>query len=77
MSQRTRILSQIAGFRGWKVSDSWWESASGERVEAVRGFEVPVEAILVLRMARRWAPRCGRCLAIMAGRCHERRVTEW
>jgi transposase len=71
MSQHPRILSQIAGFRGWKVVEAYWENARGERFEPP-GFDVPPDAVLVLRMARRWAPRCGKCLAIV-GACHERR----
>lgn len=73
MSQRTRILTQIAGFCGWKVIEVYWENAKGELLGLMRGFDVPAGAVLVLRMARRWAPRCGRCLAIVRGRCHERR----
>ena len=79
MSQRTKILTQIAGFMGWKVAESHWESADGERLEPIFGFDVSVDAALVLTMVRRWAPRCGQCLAIVsASRCHEhRKVRRW
>ena len=75
MSQRTRILTQIAGFRGWKVAEVYWRGAWGERIEPIAGYDVGPGAVLVLVMARRWAPRCGRCLAIVSGRCHARRGT--
>ena len=76
MSQRTRILSQIAGFCGWKVTEPYWESRSGERFEAL-GFDVATDAVLVLRMARRWAPRCSHCMAI-CNRRHERgKMRRW
>lgn len=76
MSQRTRILSQITGFRGWKVTEPYWESGRGERFEPL-GFDVPADAVLVLPMARRWAPRCSHCMAI-CNRCHERgKVRRW
>lgn len=78
MSQRTRILSQIAGFRGWKVVESYWESRDGKRFGPVRGYDVPADAVLVLRMARRWAARCGCCFAIVSHRLHQRcRVRRW
>lgn len=76
MSQRTRILSQIAGFCGWKVTEPYWESGRGERFEAL-GFDVATDAVLVLRMARRWAPRCSHCMAI-CNRRHERgKMRRW
>lgn len=72
MGQHARILTQIAGFRGWKVADTRWESARGERIAPVAGYEVPADAVLVLSMTRRWAPRCAHCLAVgRAGCCHE------
>lgn len=71
MSQRTRILTQIAGFRGWKVQETSWESKDGRPFMPVRGYDVSADATLILRMTRRWAPRCSRCLAICDSR-HER-----
>jgi transposase len=70
MGQRTRILTQIAGFNGWVVKESHWESAAGARIEPVAGYDVPADAVLVLVMARRWSMRCSSCLAI-GGTCHE------
>ena len=71
MSQRTKILSQIAGFRGWKVTETRWENAAGQPIEPIAGYYVPADAVLVLVMGRRWAPRCPNCLAICSRSCHE------
>jgi transposase len=71
MSQRTRILTQIAGFRGWKVMEHRWESKDGRQIEPVAGYDLPADARLVLVLKRRWAPRCAKCLAIGAT-CHEK-----
>lgn len=71
MSQRTKILTQIVGFRGWKVAGHRWESKSGCVIEPVGGYDVPADARLVLVMERRWAPRCAKCFAIGAD-CHEK-----
>ncbi len=78
MGQRAKILTQIAGFRGWKVAGTRWETADGQPFEPIAGY-VPPDAVLVLVMARRWAPRCAHCLAIgRAGSCHEHcRVRRW
>lgn len=71
MSQRTKILTQIVGFRGWKVIEHHWESRSGALIEPVDGYDVPADARLVLVLSRRFTPRCAKCLAI-GGSCHER-----
>lgn len=77
MSQRTRILTQIVGFRGWKVAQFRWETKDGRRLEPVAGYDVPPDARLVLVLERRWAPRCAQCLAI-GTECHaKRRVRTW
>lgn len=73
MGQRGKFLTQIAGFRGFKVKDARWENANGEAISAVAGYDVPADAILVLTMMRRWAARCGQCMAIVSGTPHERR----
>ena len=77
MSQRTAILTQIAGLRGWKVKTDRWESKDGRTIEAVAGYDVPADARLVLVLERRWSPRCAKCLAI-GGTCHEKlAVRRW
>lgn len=79
MGQRAKILTQIAGFGGWKVADTHWETADGQCLEPVAGYNVPSDALLVLSMARRWAPRCAHCLAVArGGSCHEHcRLRRW
>jgi transposase len=72
MGQRGRILSQITGFRGFRVMDAHFENAAGERAEPVAGYDVPRNWRLVLTMARRWTSRCANCFAI-CGRVHEQR----
>lgn len=77
MSQRTKILTQIVGFRGWKVTEHYWESRDGTRIEPVGGYDVPADARLVLVLSRRFTPRCAKCLAI-GGTCHEQqRPRRW
>ena len=71
MSQRTKILTQIVGFRGWKVAEHRWESRDGAEIAPAGGYDVPADARLVLVLERRWAPRCAKCLAI-GGDCHEK-----
>lgn len=79
MGQRARILTQITGFRGWKVASAGWETPHGAPVAPIAGYDVAAEAVLVLKMSRRWAPRCGRCLAIVpASRLHQRgKLRRW
>ena len=48
MGQRARILTEILGFDGWKVTETFFESATGKRVEAVGGFALLRETRLVL-----------------------------
>jgi len=69
MGQRTKILTQIVGVRGWKVMTHRWEGPDGATIIPVAGYEVPSDARLVLVMSRRWAARCAKCLAICGG-CH-------
>ena len=71
MGQRGRILTEILGFDGWKVTATFFESASGTRVEPVGGFAMLRETRLVLVAERRWLPRCSRCGAAC------RKVHEW
>ena len=71
MGQRARILTEILGFDGWKVKETFFESSRGERVEPVAGFAVLRDTRLVLVVERRWLPRCSRCGA-RCRRVHER-----
>ena len=72
MGQRGKILTQITGFRGWKVAEAYWEDSSGRRVYPIAGYDIIGDAVLVLRMVRRWTARCPHCLGLCT-KCHERR----
>ena len=65
MGQRARILAQVLGFDGWRVTEAFFESGSGARVLPLGGFAVLRETRLVLVVERRWLPRCPEC----AGPC--------
>ena len=57
MSQRTQILAEIWGYRGWNVIGVRYENGRGERLRLLVGV-APPEAIVVLVVERRWAARC-------------------
>jgi transposase len=67
MGQRARILTEIAGFDGWKVKDAFFESSAGARVVPVGTLATVRETRLVLVVERQWRPRCGQC----GGPCHD------
>jgi transposase len=69
MSQRTGILAEIWGYRGWNVIDVTYENGKRERLRLLAGV-APPEAIVVLVVARRWTARCACCGAI-GGKVHE------
>lgn len=71
MGQRSRILTEILGFDGWKVTAAFYESADGARVEAVGSLALLRETRLVLIVERRWLARCSGCAA-PCRRVHER-----
>lgn len=71
MGQRGRILTQVLGYRGWRIREAFFETAGGARVEPVAGYDVPHDCRFVLRVERRWAPRCEGCHAIVRGKPHE------
>jgi len=68
LGQRAKILTQILGFNGWKVTEVWFEAPDGTRVWPVGSCVLPQEVRLVLGVARRWTPRCSRC----GGRCSKK-----
>ncbi len=72
MGQHTQLITDIFGILGWKVTAAYFETAGGERVEKVPGYQVTAATRLVLRVVRRWAPRCARCGAVCRGGAHER-----
>lgn len=70
MGQRCGKLTEILGIPGWKVVETFFESQDGRRLLHVPPFGLPQFAKLVIRIERRWAPRCSECSAI-GGRVHE------
>lgn len=72
MSQRSRILTQVAGARGFRVTRTRWETADGRIIVPIAGFEVPAGAHLVLTLARRYLARCAKCMSISL-HTHQRR----
>lgn len=74
MGQRGKFLTQVVGFRGFKVKAVRWENDAGDAITPVSGYEIPASAILVLTLMRRWVPRCGQCMTLVPTRLtHERR----
>jgi transposase len=77
MGQRARILTSILGFDGWKVTEAFFEAASGEVVRPVGGLSLLRETRLVLVVERRWLARCSQCGG-PCRICHEQRpVRRW
>ena len=72
MSQRTRIVTEVWGFRGWKVREVLFEDRDGARVEPLAAYDVHPEVRMVLRVERAWAPRCSGCGAICRRGAHEK-----
>lgn len=70
MGQHARILTEIFGFDGWKVTDAYFENGDGQRVQPVDGFALIRGTRLVLVVERRWRSRCGTCQRRCRG-CHE------
>ncbi len=79
MVQRAKILTQIAGWHGWKVADARWEDSRRRSIIPIAGYDVAGDAVLVLTMERRWSARCGDCGAIVpSSRRHQRRkIRRW
>lgn len=71
MGQHTKFITEVFGYRGWKVKEAFFERPEGTRVESVRGFELSPDVRLVLVGQRRWAPRCSECGAICPAGVHE------
>lgn len=60
MGQRARILTEVFGFRGWRVREAFYE-LGGKRVEPVGPWALPSEARIVLRVTPCWLPVCADC----------------
>jgi transposase len=72
MSQRTAILTEILGFRGWKVKEVFFEDEEGNRFVPVAGYGTFPGTRMVLVVERRLAPRCSGCGAICRHAAHEK-----
>jgi transposase len=66
-----RILSEIWGFRGWNVVEAFFEIRDGSRAVLLPNTPTTAGTKLVLRVERRWTPRCGDCGAL----CHVRHAS--
>ena len=78
MGQRTRIVTEIWGFRGWKVREVLFEDGAGGRVKPLASHDLHPEVRVVLRVERTWAPRCSGCGAICRRGAHEKlRARRW
>lgn len=63
MSQRTKILTEIWGYQGWRIRETCFEWGNGVRCTALP-LGIRAEVRLVVSVERRWAARCGSCGAI-------------
>lgn len=72
LGQRTRILTQLLGFDGWRVAEAYFEAPDGTRVVPVGTYLPPPETRLVCRMERRWLSTCSQCGA----RCPRRHCAD-
>jgi transposase len=75
MGQRARILTEIFGFRGWKVVDAFFEDEAGRPVSPPGDYALMPCVRLVLRVKRAWLPRCSQCGAACGAGGHEKLAT--
>lgn len=76
MGRQRNLITQMLGYRGWKVVAWRWESARGATIFPVQG-QIPFDAVLVLTLSRRWAARCSHCLAICSKLHEQGKVRRW
>ena len=72
MSQRTRMIAEIWGYRGWNVTAVTYERPDGTPAYPQAG-SIPADTRVVLHVARRWTARCADCGAL-ASKTHARRA---
>lgn len=79
MSQRTRILADIWGYRGWVIAESYFEWPDGSRARFLpQGLNIDQTCVrLVLRVERRWTARCGMCGALCRRVHHLGKPRRW
>jgi transposase len=61
LGQRAKILTQILGFGGFRVVETYFEDPAGRRVWPAGTYLPSREVRLVHRVQRRLSPRCGQC----------------
>lgn len=71
MGQRARMLTEILGVQGWNIVEAYFETEQGARFDHLSAVTMLLNMTLVLRVKRRWAPRCSACGAICRGGAHE------
>jgi transposase len=76
MGQRGRIITEVLGFSGWKVIETFFEDAAGARVTPTRDLTRLRGTKLVLVVERRWLPCCGRCGARLQRRSSHEQLGE-
>jgi len=77
MGQRTRILTEIWGFDGWKVKGAYFEWADGTRADVAPPMGMQMNARLVLVVERCWGARCGECFGACRGKHETLRTRRW
>ena len=64
MSQRTRILAEILGFSGWRVTEVIFENDAGTPIVLTANGHPQPSTRLVLRVERKWTAVCSTCDAL-------------
>lgn len=84
MGQRARILTQVLGIPGWKVTDAFFEWKAFSPDEAVVRVNLklnpapsPWRARLILQLSRRLTARCGKCGRLCRRRHSGTEVRRW
>ena len=77
MSQRTKMIAEIWGYRGWNVTSVTYERPDGRIVTPIEGFFLPADVKIVLHVERRWTSRCANCGAIMSKVHEQLKARRW
>ncbi len=70
MSQRSKMIAEIWGYRGWNVTSLTYERPDGTTITPIDDLFLPADVKVVLHVERRWTPRCACCGAITS-KVHE------
>jgi transposase len=71
MSQRTRILAEILGYRGWRIVEVVFEWPDGVPMVIWPGGNPQPSTTMIFRVERRWTARCPECGEL----CHKHHET--